>query len=70
MTRLQLVKVLDQQIDASFKRSASCSIEQKKRAEMRDLQKQLRDAHQNAVQDRELRKAFLNLFCALSEVKR
>ena len=66
-TRLQVVKVLDQIIDASFKRSASSPEEKAFRDRMREIQKRLRSSeHVQEKLKRDLVMAFAELAEAIN----
>lgn len=57
MTCLQVVKALDKQIDASFKRSASNPVEVRLRADIRSVQVLLRQAHNSRVITKRIQEA-------------
>jgi hypothetical protein len=66
MTNLQMVKALDAQIEASFKRSASNPEEARLRNDIREIQDTFRRAHKAKVYDHRIRAACINLLRAVT----
>lgn len=66
MTNLQVVKALESQVDASYKRSASDPEEQRLRSDIRRIQEVFRKAHKQKVAVRAVRQATSDMMRTLS----